>query len=117
LCGKSIEEVFSMVPSQDYLRSILSDFEWAKDRAEQNPVYLILNVCRVYAFLQLGAVYSKAEAGVWTLTVLPEDYQTIVTEALASYREDYQSHRVDQKKLSRFINYMDQQIKAFDYVR
>jgi hypothetical protein len=112
LSGQPIEEVFPGVPSQDYLTSILSDLEWAKDRIEQHPVYLILNICRIYAYLQAGKVYSKDEGGVWSLKVIPNDYQKVVREALERYRGTNQGQDLDKEEVSQFMRYMERQIKA-----
>ena len=37
------------VPWADYLDSILRDLTWACERADDNPVYLVLNTCRIWA--------------------------------------------------------------------
>jgi predicted nucleotidyltransferase len=112
LSGQPIVEVFPVVPPQDYLASILADLEWAKGQIGQNPVYLILNVCRVYGYVQLGRVYSKDEGGVWALTFIPQAYQPVVTEALERYRGQHQGQGMDQEQVSQFIGYMEQQLKA-----
>src|SRR3990170_7900070 len=59
LYGRSIGEVFPAVPRDDYIDSIVSDFEWAKARIAENPVYFILNACRVLACLSEGLILSK----------------------------------------------------------
>ena len=63
LWGAPAADVFAPVPAADYLDSIWYDVEGAEDDILENPVYVILNLCRVLAYLRDGAVLSKAQAG------------------------------------------------------
>jgi hypothetical protein len=52
-----------------------------KDAAQdviENPVYVVLNLCRVLYYLEEGKVSSKKEGGEWGLKILPQDYQTMI---------------------------------------
>lgn len=65
LYGMDIEKVFGNVPKEDYIDSIMCDIEEADEEILENPVYIILNLCRVAAFLKDGAITSKKQGGEW----------------------------------------------------
>ena len=74
LCGKEISEVFEAVPKRDYVDSIWYDIENAAEEIEENPVYIILNLCRVLAYLEDDVVLSKKQGGEWGIEKLPAEY-------------------------------------------
>ncbi len=88
LCGEEIDQVFGPVPKQIYLESILSDIENADEEIEGDPIYYILNLCRVLAYLESGQVLSKEQDGEWAKENLPAMYGTLVLEALVAYKND-----------------------------
>jgi streptomycin 3"-adenylyltransferase len=85
LCGKPIDAVFGAVPRECYLDSIRYDVENASEDIAENPVYVILNLCRVVAYLRDGLVLSKKTGGEWGLAQLPPHYHAILQSALAAY--------------------------------
>lgn len=85
LCGKNIREVFGEIPKADYLDSIKYDIENAVNEMDENPVYIILNLCRVLAYIRDGVVLSKEQGGIWGVKNLPETYGTVITDAKNSY--------------------------------
>lgn len=85
LCGKPIHEVFGEVSREYYLDSIRFDVENAIEDICDNPVYIILNLCRVAAFLRHGAVLSKKDGGLWGLEHVSPRYQTMIRSALVAY--------------------------------
>ncbi len=85
LFGLPIGEVFGEVPKEDYLDSIRRDVEDAKEDLLENPVYFVLNLARVLAFIEVGAVLSKKEGGAWALGHLPAEFRTVVQTALEEY--------------------------------
>lgn len=85
LCGEPVQAVFGPVPKECYLDSILGDAKDAQKGILQDPVYFILNLCRVLAYQKEGKVLSKKDGGLWGLTALPDRYRSVVEEALASY--------------------------------
>lgn len=87
LCGKPIGKVFGEVPPQDYLDSIRDDVENAVEDIGENPVYVILNLCRVVAYLREGLVLSKKEGGKWGLDRLATRYHPMIHAALTAYTE------------------------------
>lgn len=110
LYGQPIPQTFPQVPAQDYFDSIVSDFHWANERITENPVYTILNACRVLAFEQEGCIYSKEEGGVWALAQLPPKFHALVLVALNAYRGEEQAD-FNPLLLQRFMNYMNEQIE------
>ncbi len=88
LHGAPIAEVFPPVPREDYLDSILLDFDWARERIVENPVYFVLNACRVLAYLSEGLILSKDEGGAWALAGLPPEFHPTIALALDIYRGD-----------------------------
>ena len=85
LCGPAIDEVFAPVPAADYLNSIWGDIENAEEDIIENPVYVILNLCRVLAFALDGLVLSKEQGGTWGQSHLPEILKSVVLRAQKMY--------------------------------
>src|SRR3712207_9129886 len=65
--SQPIAEVFPPVAPAHYLASILGDVTFSRKVIGENPVYTVLNLCRVYWYLIEGAICSKDEAGVWAV--------------------------------------------------
>jgi predicted nucleotidyltransferase len=84
LLGPPAEEMFAPVPHADYLEAITSDLADAWD----DPVYGVLNACRVLAVLARGpgTVLNKAEGGSWALGAIPARHRAVVEQALAAYK-------------------------------
>lgn len=87
LSGPSTESVFPTVPAQDYLSAI-----WQYDTfdcavwIETNPVYGVLNLCRVLSYVTEGLIVSKDEGGEWALRAVSQNQRGVVELALALYR-------------------------------
>jgi len=88
LSGKPISEVFGDIPKEDYLDSIRKDIENAAEDVAGDPVYVILNQCRVYAYIRDGLVLSKEQGGQWGLKNLPEQYHNVIAAALNDYTQN-----------------------------
>ena len=98
ICGAPVEEVFGPVAAEDYLDSIWSDVENAEEDVLDNPVYVILNLCRVLAYVKENLVLSKEQGGNWMLeqgieSVLADGeqaavYAVLIKHALACYASD-----------------------------
>ncbi|MHB0858111.1 MAG: aminoglycoside adenylyltransferase domain-containing protein [Anaerolineae bacterium] len=110
LTGAPVEEVFPVVPPQDYLDAIVGDFEDIAARMGDNPVYGVLNACRVWWYLAKGALSSKAEAGEWARAQLPADEAALVDLALARYRGE--AGQFGDEDLTRFAAAMTARIGA-----
>lgn len=102
LLGQPIRDVLPEVPRRDYLDSILRDFDWALERLADNPVYAVLNFCRIYWYLVEDLVGSKEEAGVWALEYLPVEHHPVVDQALQVYRGHASVMTCDTASLDRF---------------
>ena len=59
LCGEEIQNVFYSVPSRYYEESIYKDSQNAEEDILKNPVYTILNLCRVLAYQKETLILSK----------------------------------------------------------
>ncbi len=88
LYGEEINDVFDDVPGKDYMDSIWSDVENARQDISDDPVYVILNLCKVAAFLQSDLVLSKKQGGEWALQNLSATYHPLISDALQSYMFD-----------------------------
>jgi len=83
--GKPVAEVFGEVPRSAYLDSIRADVADAAADVQENPVYVILNLCRVLAALREGAVLSKEQGGEWGLAHLTQEHHGVIRAALEAY--------------------------------
>ncbi len=89
LFGPRAELLFGPVPPADYLDSIRADVKNAAEDILQDPTYVILNLCRVAAYVREGAVLSKQQGGEWGLFHLPKVYAPIINQALDCYSGGY----------------------------
>lgn len=111
LYGAPIEDVFAPVPHEAYLDSIRYDIENAREDIDENPVYVILNLCRVLGYLRGAGVLSKEGGGVWGIANLPGEFVPPVSGALAYYR-DGTDFAYDAEIGRRFAQYM---LSAIDH--
>lgn len=107
--GERIEDVFGEVPKQNYLDSIKSDVENATDDIVDNPIYIILNLCRVLAYKNNGVVLSKEQGGLWGIENLPKQYKALTSKALNNYKSEIEENFDRELSLS-FSNYMIENI-------
>lgn len=104
LCGDAVDQIFDFVPRQFYLESILSDIENADNEIEDDPIYFVLNLCRVLAYLESDLVLSKKQGGEWAKEKLPDRYASLVHEVLEAYKKDISLDNND--LLHPFADYM-----------
>ena len=81
------------------------DVENAAEDILENPVYVILNLCRVAAYLRDGMILSKKAGGEWGLAYLSERYHPILRAALTAYTAA-DRYRGIQKLEQQFANEM-----------
>ena len=86
LYGLPVEAVFGEVPERDYLDALWYDVSGSEEEITDNPMYLILNLARVLAYIRERTVLSKQEGGEWGLKNLPEAYHPLLRTALQEYR-------------------------------
>lgn len=109
LYGAGIKETFGEVSREDYLDSIKADVENAREDILTEPVYVILNLCRVLAYLREDLVLSKKDGGAWAMERLWQELGTLVRDALQSYESD-EEMAVEPESAVRFADYMLKQI-------
>lgn len=85
LYGRCIKDVFGMVKPKYYFDSIYRDVSSCMDEVEENPVYVILNLCRVVAYLKDGLVLSKLQGGSWGMENLPIIHKKVICAAQNIY--------------------------------
>jgi hypothetical protein len=110
LVGQPAAEVLPLVPSQDYLSSLLSDYQDARPVRQQKPVYFILNACRIHAYLSQQRICSKDEGGRYGLEVLPAFFHPFLQRALDLYRGHQSDDSFDEGTLTAFATWMDRAI-------
>jgi predicted nucleotidyltransferase len=118
LVGQPIAEVLPPVPPADYRASIIldaEDFTTGRISPAANPVYFVLNSCRVLAYQQEEHIFSKDEGGIWALAHLPQEFHGLIAQALALYREEgtkqSDAARIDATLLERFVASVDGWLK------
>jgi predicted nucleotidyltransferase len=87
LYGDPISKLRS-IPKEHYISAILSDIANAEQSILVNPVYIILNLCRVYLYISQQKITSKDEAGVLAQRLLTSEFSQMVEKALFYYRSD-----------------------------
>ena len=111
LYGRPVNEVFSMVPEQCYLDSILNDVSNAKEEIADNPMYLILNLARVLGYVKKKKILSKKEGGLWGLENLPERFHPLIRSALDEY-ESGLNVQYDPEPAREYASWMLRQITS-----
>ena len=109
IVGKQITEVFGDIPKNDYFDSIKADVENAPKDVNENPVYTILNLCRVLAYKSEGLILSKEQGGLWGIENLPKQYNGLISKALKNYRSEIEENFHRELSVN-FCNYMLEKI-------
>lgn len=109
LDGPSIDTVFSDIPKEYYIESIKGDIENAKEDILSNPIYIILNLCRVLAYITDNVILSKKEGGEWGLVNLDKKYSIVIKNALDCYKINI-DYTIKNDYTIRFCDYMLEKI-------
>lgn len=112
--GMPRSNVFSGIPAEYHLRSVIEDITHTRKYLHENPervgydpaVYWILGSCRILAFMREEKVLSKLEGGQWGLTNLPKQHHEMVKQALSYYQGKKKKRTWNHQKLEAFANYM-----------
>ena len=116
LFGPEPAKLFPVIPEGDYLdsifRDVTSDLYGLTVRTSQ-PVYAILNACRVYAYLRTEQIYSKAEGGEWALHGLPARYHPIIQQALKYYRGESDDRDFPREGMQEFVEFIKADFDKF----
>jgi streptomycin 3"-adenylyltransferase len=88
LVGPPPASLFGFVPWDAYVNALEADFEWARPRVEDQPVYAVLNACRVLHGATTPQMHAlnKDEAAVWAMQTVPRMYHSVINDALQIYR-------------------------------
>jgi len=104
LHGEAINSVFGVIPKEYYFDSIKNDIQSAKDEVKTNPVYFILNLCRVLAYKNDDLILSKEQGGNWGLEKIDHKHHDVIRMALDHYTSD-KSIPIDTKLAIDFFDY------------
>lgn len=113
LYGEAVEKVFAAVPKKDYVDSICADIKNAAEDIADDPVYVILNLCRVLAFLKDGLYLSKEEGGKWAKEHLDLKFSALIEDALECYRTD-KNMDVNRNAAEIFVQEMNDMIHEYE---
>lgn len=111
LWGAPAAQVFAPMTWAHYRDAAEADIDWAlaPERLRDNPVYLVLNACRLLQIEALGegTIMSKEEGALWGLEALPA-HRPLIAAALAHYRsnEPEGSARLDGAEVARFASFV-----------
>lgn len=108
LYGKDIREVFARVSHEAYMDSIWCDIEAAGEDILDNPMYIVLNLCRVLGYKEEGLILSKKEGGEWMLDKLAAgdrmgEEKTIDAEGGGNAERSFESVQCKEKGFARLI--------------
>lgn len=113
--GAPLSDVFSEIPVEHHLRSVIEDILHTRKYIHEKPehigydvtVYWILGSCRILAFIREGKVLSKLEGGRWGIANLPKEYHKLTRRALSSYQGiEKHGHDWKHQELEAFADYM-----------
>jgi predicted nucleotidyltransferase len=116
LVGQPIKEVFPEVPWRYYVASIMYDVQDVCKTISNDPVYGVLNLCRVFAFVRGGRITSKEEGGEWVLKALASgnsEFHDLIQKVLEEYRFGSEKHilSLNHDLLRDFSEYMMKEIQ------
>jgi len=107
--GEPMNKIFGDINKEYYLDSIKCDIKDAKSEIFYNPMYIVLNLCRVVAYIQNDLVLSKEQGGKWAIENLNSNYISIINRALESYRTD-KIMNIKENEAKYFCDYMLSQV-------
>ncbi len=111
LYGKPIKDVFLPIPKEYYIDALIYDLEGITKDIYKDPVYGILNLCRILYFLEEEKIASKEEGGLWGIDNLPTKYRHLPWKALKEYGEKSSGDYI-LEDLSSFVDYMISRINS-----
>lgn len=106
LYGKPLNDICEPIDRKYYVASIYHDVKDAMQEIIDNPVYVVLNLCRVLYYLQEEVVSSKKEGGEWGIKALPQDFHFMIQKCLNKYSGVENEIELDRQQLLRFSEYM-----------
>lgn len=106
LCGEEINNIFGNIQKRYYIDSIKADVKNAKDEVYDNPADVVLNLCRVRAYMTENLIMSKEQGGLWGTAHLPSRFTELIQSVLNIYRSD-KTFILDKELLYEFCDYMN----------
>jgi hypothetical protein len=106
LFGVPIKDLFTEIDERYYLRSIVGDIAKADHYIIDNPVYYVLNLCRVLYYLEESVISSKREGGEWAIQSLPAQYSKLIVSCLSEYEQSQDINDWDYVELRSFAGFM-----------
>ncbi len=85
LFGSPIDKVFPEIPATYYKDSIEGDAKDILSDITSNPVYNVLNLCRVWAYQTERIIVSKQEGAEWALSLEKVPQRSLIQQALDEY--------------------------------
>jgi hypothetical protein len=114
LYGEPVKKVFSEVPQEMFMASIVQDLHWIRQEIKSLPfIHIVLNPCRALAYVNEGKFMSKQEGGHWALRQLPQLYSGLIEKALNAYSG---AEDVVPPSLDTLIEFIDYAIREFIYL-
>lgn len=111
--GKPIGEVFPVIPTSDYLSSIIGDFKDCLENIVEDPIYCTLNLIRVYWYLKEGVVSSKQEAGNWGLATFPKEMNITLKKVVECYANEKDTYGFEKDELFLVRNYISDNVQKY----
>lgn len=113
LYGKSIHEIFPVVPVGDFWSSISNDVD-GYDFNAYKPKYFVSNILilgRILSYKKLNRVLSKYEGALWTLSYVPLKYNYIINNALRVWYMGEDLIEYDKDDLENLRQYLINEIR------
>lgn len=107
LYGRSIAEALPAVPEQDFRAAIIEDLRQATEKRLHDPIYFVLNACRVEAYVREGKILSKDAGAEWGLVNLPAQFHVLIEQSLALYRNERPGRPAGRGILNDFAAYIE----------
>ncbi len=104
--GAPVSSVFHEVPKEFYTRSLMGDAEGIFQDMTSDPVYAVLNLCRILAYQREGAIVSKQEGGLWGLRELEQRFHSLIQAALKQYESAAVNENWDAQEIDAFGQHM-----------
>jgi len=112
LYGEPIAEALPHVPERDFRAAITSDLHEAVRERLHNPMYFVLNACRVEAYIREGKILSKDAGGEWGVANLPDQFHVLIEQSLALYRSERPGRPAGRSALNDFATYIELELQA-----
>jgi streptomycin 3"-adenylyltransferase len=111
LYGEPISSLFRHTPRESYVASLLADAAEIFQHSASDPLYSILNLTRILAYLEDSIVLSKREAIEWARRNVPSEYRPAFEWAERRYLSTAGDAAPDGDLLRRFVCHMKIQIE------